>query len=205
MWNNTKKIIKKIKQLKNNNQVFTVQLIDTIAKAIRTNVIDCTDRDILTPITGITNKFGITVYHTDDLKLNEIGNLYINHTVARNKNKNKLILLQKNETLYTQRYATAHLLGDYLFHYINSEHEIENLEYIRHCKPYNTGVQNRISQQFAMAILLPSQQFINEHNYALTVDNTKGYVIKHLAKQFQVTDVMVERKIHELRQRQKKT
>lgn len=203
MPNNAKKIIKKIRNLNKKNQQFSDKLVDTIVSAIRKDVVNHEDRDGAVPITAVTNKFGIAIIHTDEIDPVETGILYVNHEESKKRHKNGVIFLRTEASLYAQRYATAHLLGDYLLNYTGNPPEIEKRQYVKHCRNWNTGLQNRIAQKFATAMLMPTGLFIKEHNLAIEIDNDRAYVIGYLSKRFQVSESLIERKIYELRQRQK--
>lgn len=191
-------LLEEIRGRAKGNSKFTMKEIDRIAESILYDIIECNTLDP-TPIIKIAEAFGLSVYQSEKLDKRHSGNIHIHDKKCDKVGKDKIIMVDKNDSLLQQRFVIAHELGHYLFDYLGSEYEYNNKEYsCPYLKDNHEGESEQRANRFAAALLMPKDMFINEHNNAVDVDNRKIYVIKYLSKLFKVKESSIAKRIIEV-------
>lgn len=183
--------------LKHNN--YTLQEIDNIAYDIL-RIFGFDSKDIPTPIIKIAKKFG---FKTGEKTLNNklSGDIYINGDTKKIFGSDKVILVNKNEHFFHQRFVIAHELAHYLFdflgnpEYINNNNQFTDTYYRNnHDRP-----EEVIANRFAASILMPKKLFVKQYYIALDVGLKDCFVIDFLSRFFETSPDSIEKRIKEVR------
>lgn len=144
-----------------------------------------------TSIVEIASKFGFKVYNKK-FKENISGKIYINGQTKEKYGSNKVILVNKNDSLSSKRLTVARELSFYLFNIICNENLSDKKALIE--DTYIAGNKDDIYEEVAINILLPDKEFC-----PLFLKKTRFGRLKvaedSLASHFQVPKSLVKRKI----------
>lgn len=182
------------KNLKEKREEFTTPVIARTAEDIL-KALDFYNIRSSTPIIKITEAFGIKPYKVipDDNSIQ--GQLFINGTTKDLYGQDKVIVINKKNHLYFNRFVVARQLAVFLFNF-KEEQEYKNKQKVfidtykgEFCKDY---------ERFATEILMPTEMFIKQHDIAVEEDNRHIFVIMYLSRYFEVPEYFVERRIYEL-------
>lgn len=182
--------------IKHNN--YTLKEIDDIAYKIL-HIFDVRTKNISTPIVKISKKFGFKICKKA-LDVNLSGDIFINGNTCYQFNHDKVILVNKNDELYHQRFVIAHELAHYLFDFLgNPDYFDKNVLY---SDTYFRNNHNRpeelIANRFAASILMPSDLFIEQYQIALETGLKDFFVIKYLSEFFETSLDSIEKRIEEV-------
>lgn len=177
---------------------YSLSEIDMLAKEILSNV-SYYSKDCATPIVKIAKEFGFVTYK-ETLNDGLSGDIYINGKTKEEYKSDKIILVNKGDELFHQRFVVAHELAHYLFDFLG------NVEYKDITKKfsdtYYKNMHETTSEQranrFAAAILMPEDSFIKQYNIAKSIDKNRMFVIMYLSRFFETTMNSIERRIAEV-------
>lgn len=193
-----KELINKLEQNHLIKHEYSLVEIDIIAKEILSKL-SYYSEDSATPIVKIAKEFGFITYREtldDDLS----GDIYINGKTKEEYKNDRIILVNKNDELFHQRFVVAHELAHYLFDFLGNEKYKDTS--IRFSATYYKNMHETISEQranrFAAAILMPGDSFIKQYNIAKNIDKNRMFVIMYLSRFFETTMSSIERRIAEV-------
>lgn len=180
------------------NYEYSLSEIDIVAKEILSKIVYYSE-DSATPIVKIAKEFGFITYK-ETLDDGLSGDIYINGKTEEEYKNNRIILVNKNDELFHQRFVVAHELAHYLFDFLgNSDYTDKS---IRFSDTYYKNMHESISEQranrFAAAILMPEESFIKQYNIAKNIDKNRMFVIMYLSRFFETTMSSIERRIAEV-------
>lgn len=183
-----------LKNLEEKRENFTTSLIIKTAEDIL-KALDFYNIRNSTPIIKITKAFGIKPYKVIPNDNNIEGQLFINGTTKDLYGQDKVIVVNKKNHLYFNRFVIARQLAVFLFNFKkNDEYRDKQRVFIDTYK----GEFHKDYERFATEILIPTEMFIKQHDIAVEVDNRRIFVIMYLSRYFEVTEYFVERRIYEL-------
>lgn len=183
-----------LKNLKEKREEFTTPVIDRTAEDILKALNFYNIRNS-TPINKIAKKFEITPYYGEMNKNNIKGCLYVNGTTKQIYGQDRVIIVNRNNCTYFNRFIVARQLAVFLLNfkendgYINKEKVFIDEYKGEDCKDY---------ERFATEILMPRDMFIKQYNIAVEEDGRHIFVIMYLSRYFEVSEYLVERRIYEL-------
>lgn len=201
MNNKLKALLEDITKKKKDGYDFEMKEIDTIAEAVRDSIMEHNTIEP-TPIVKISETFDIPVFQTQYISKEHSGDIHIHDEKCDKVKEEKIILVDKNETLEQQRFVIAHELAHYLFDYIGSDYQINNKPYTcPYLKNNHEGEAEKRANRFAASLLMPKHIFIQAHNNAVDIDDRRIYVIKYLSRLFQVKEASIIKRIKEVTER----
>lgn len=183
-----------LRNLEEKRENFTTSLIIKTAEDIL-KATGFYNRNIAIPINKIVKNFGITPYKEKMKKSNIYGCLYVNGTTIQIYRQDKIIIVNKNNSTYFNRFIVARQLAVFLLNFKENDGYSDKQKVFideykdEYCKDY---------QRFATEILMPTDMFIKQHDIAVEEDNRRIFVIMYLSRYFEVPEYFVERRIYEL-------
>lgn len=159
--------------------------------------------DIQAPpqIVNIAQDFGFFVAKQPILKENESGNIYIGGTTKEVYNHDKVIIAEKREEYFHQRFIVAHELGHYLMDYLSNPEYTNNPGRL-FSKPYfkqnHNSKEELRTDRFAVELLMPARLFSAMYIRAVERYYNRCYTIAYLSSFFKVRKSRVERRILEI-------
>lgn len=160
--------------------------------------------DSSTPVVRLADALGIPTYQTH-LDKAVHGRTIIGADKHKIPNKEVIILVNNEDSLYRQRFAVAHELGHYILDYKLSgdrssksqsesfstrlPEDAEDQETIR--KEYNADA-------FGIELLLPEQLFLEEYSRAYEDCDDPVYIVSYLSAFFKVEEYRVINRIREI-------
>ncbi len=152
-----------------------------------------------TPIVKIAKEFEFKTYK-ETLRDGQSGDIHINGETAEKYGHDKIILVNKNEDLFHQRFVVAHELAHYLFEFLgNSDYSDSNEIFVdAYYKNKHETPQERRANKFAAAILMPEELFIKQYNIAKSVDSNRLFTIQYLSRFFETSIASIEMRIMEV-------
>lgn len=181
---------------KHNN--YTLSEIDNIAYDIL-STFGFMSKNISTPIVKIAKQFGFNSYK---ILLNDrqSGCIYINGETFEKYGENQIILVNKKEALYHQRFVIAHELAHYLFDFVgNPAYSNKDIQY---SDTYYRDKHNRpeelIANRFAASLLMPRDLFIRQYQIAKRTDANRMFIIMYLSKFFETSMDSIVKRIEEV-------
>lgn len=150
-----------------------------------------------TPIVKIAKQFGIKTYKES---LNESGDININGETEKKYGHDKVILVNKEEELFHQRFVVAHELAHYLFDFIGNEKYNDKtiLFADTYQKDKHETIQEKRANTFAAEIMMPKELFIEQYNKARVVDSSHIFVFTYLSRYFETSIESIEKRIMEV-------
>ncbi|MCM1543574.1 MAG: ImmA/IrrE family metallo-endopeptidase, partial [Blautia sp.] len=150
-----------------------------------------------TPIVKIAKDFDFITYKES---LTESGDININGETFAKYGHDKIILVNKNDEIYHQRFVVAHELAHYLFEFIgNPEYQDKEIMFAdtyqrdRHETP-----QERRANTFAAEIMMPRELFIRQYNVARNEDNNRMFILMYLSRYFETSIDSIEKRFLEV-------
>lgn len=192
------KLINRLEQNHIKKHEYSLAEIDIIAKEILSKI-SYYSEDSATPIVKIAKEFGFITYREtldDDLS----GDIYINGKTKDEYDNDRIILVNKNDELFHQRFVVAHELAHYLFDFLgNDEYKDTSIKFSdTYYKNMHETVSEQRANRFAAAILMPEDAFIKQYNLAKSIDKNRMFVITYLSRFFETTMSSIERRIAEV-------
>lgn len=185
--------------------------IETIAENLLNNILKndhniehIKANNIAVPIVGISNHFGFKNFDGDFSNLsnnlsqyrNASGMIAINSDFKKIYDSDKILILNKNETLEHSRFTIAHELGHYLFDF-NETTQYTYTDFYRTEEAYKDEKEKRASR-FAAALLMPKESFINQYNQLKSL--TYYEIVNKLSEIFIVSTTAIDLRIKELKE-----
>lgn len=181
---------------KHNNYTFLE--IDDIANKIL-STFGFISKNISTPIVKIAKEFGFNSYKTS-LDNGQSGCIYINGKTFEKYGKDSIILVNREEELYHQRFVIAHELAHYLFDfvgnpvYFNKDIQFSDTYYRdKHNRPEELN-----ANRFAASLLMPRDLFIRQYQIAKRTDANRMFIIMYLSKFFETSMDSIVKRIEEV-------
>lgn len=177
---------------------YKLQEIDDIAYEIL-NIFEVNLKNISTPIVKIAKAFD---FKTGEKALDVMlsGDIYINGNTADVYGHNKVILVNKNEQLFHQRFVIAHELAHYLFDFLgNPDYFDESIQFSdTYYRDDHDRPEEIIANRFAASILMPKKLFVYQFQTALDTGLKDYFVINYLSKFFETSFDSIEKRIKEV-------
>lgn len=154
-----------------------------------------------TPIVRIAKDFNFKTYKEvlDDNNLS--GDININGDTLAKYGHKQVILVNKNDELFHQRFVVAHELGHYLFDYLgNSKYaDDENIKFSdTYYKNQHETLEEKRANRFAADIMMPKELFIKQYNIARNADSNRLFAIIYLSRFFETSMESIEKRIMEV-------
>lgn len=150
-----------------------------------------------TPIVKIAKMFDFKTYKEP---LSESGDININGDTKQKYGHDKVILVNRNEELFHQRFVVAHELAHYLFDFLgNSAYEDINILFAdTYEKDRHETLQEKRANTFAAEIMMPKDLFITQYNVARREVNNHMFIVLYLSKYFETSVESIEKRIKEV-------
>lgn len=150
-----------------------------------------------TPIVKIAKMFDFKTYKES---LRESGDININGETKQKYGHDKVILVNKNEELFHQRFVVAHELAHYLFDFLgNSTYEDKNILFAdTYEKDKHETLQEKRANTFAAEIMMPKELFIKQYNVARREVNNHMFIVLYLSRYFETSVESIEKRIKEV-------
>lgn len=191
-------LIKKIKKHNRNKHEYSMLEINDIAIDI-INTLDYYPIDGAIPIVKIAKTFDFVTYK-ESLKDNLSGDISINGDTEKEYGNNRVILVNKHDDLFHQRFVVAHELAHYLFDFLGNKKYADLNK--RFSDTYYKDMHDTVSEiranKFAASILMPEDVFIKQYLIAKNIDKDRMFVIMYLSRFFETTMNSIERRIAEV-------
>lgn len=188
----------KLRNANQRNETYSLENIENWAELLWHECGLC-DEFNATPIVKIAKLFNFAVFQTDKLQKEYDGTICVNCEGYVTQGYEKLILIDSYKELFQQRFVVAHELGHYLFEYLGSELEKDNIEFVR---PYRKNNHEDLAEQqanrFASCILMPKKIFAAEYNKLLNQNKDQFFIIRYLSRYFQVKEESVKIRVREV-------
>lgn len=157
------------------------------------------NEDDSVPIIKIVKDFGFKAYKEtldDDLS----GDIYINGNTFEEYGHCKVIVVNRNDEFYHQRFVIAHELGHYLFDFLGkTEFADPTVKFTNtYRKNEHMSFSEQIANRFAASILMPENAFIKQYNIAHEIDSSRMFIIMYLSRFFETTIDSIEKRIWEV-------
>lgn len=177
---------------------YTLVDMSNIANDILYNVEYYSDR-CATPIVKIVKGFGFQPYK-ETMEDGLSGDIYINGDTYNEYGHAQVILVNKKEELFHQRFVMAHELGHYLFDFLgNPKYYDKNIKFTNeYRRDQHETLEEKRANLFAANLLMPRNAFIKQYRIALNADKRPLFLLIYLSKFFEVTIESVERRIIEV-------
>lgn len=184
-----------LKNLKEKREDFNTEIITRAAEDIL-KALGFYNKRMSTPIIKIAKAFGVEPYKVKPNDNNIEGQLFINGTTKDLYGQDRVIVVNKKNDLYFNRFVIARQLAVFLFNF-KEQQEYKNKQNVfivtyyseEYCKDY---------ERFATEILMPIKMFVRVYNIAVEVYHKHMFIIKYLSRYFEVPEYLVERRIYEL-------
>lgn len=184
-----------LKNLKEKREDFNTEIITRTAEDIL-KALGFYNKRMSTPIIKISEAFGVKPYKVSPNDNNIEGQLFINGTTKDLYGQDKVIVVNKKNDLYFNRFVVARQLAVFLFNFKEKEEYkdkknvfIDTYYSEEYCKNY---------ERFATEILMPIKMFVKQYNIAVEEFHNHMFIIIYLSRYFEVPEYLVERRIYEL-------
>lgn len=154
------------------------------------------------PIVRIIHAFDIAGIKAINVPNDMYGSIFIGGNTKEYYNNDKVIVVEKSETLQHQRLIIAHELAHYFLDYLG------NTEYMDKDKAYSkmyyknnnkNDIKDIRADIFAIELLMPIKTFTFEYVKAMKKSNyNKIYTIAYLSKLFEVPEGCVIKRINDI-------
>lgn len=150
-----------------------------------------------TPIVKIAKLFDFKTYKES---LNESGDININGETKKKYGHDKVILVNKSDELFHQRFVVAHELAHYLFDFLgNVTYEDKNILFAdTYEKDKHETPQEQRANTFAAEIMMPKGLFIQQYNVARREENNHMFIVMYLSRYFETSVESIEKRIVEV-------
>lgn len=150
-----------------------------------------------TPIVKIARMFDFITYKE---QLFESGDININGDTKKKYGHDKIILVNKKEELFHQRFVVAHELAHFLFDFLgNIKYEDKNILFAdTYQKDKHETLQEKRANTFAAEIMMPKDLFIKQYNIASLKENTHMFIVMYLSEYFETSIDSIEKRIMEV-------
>ncbi len=198
-WRITMELKELLKYLKNKNQTeeeYSLREIRNITNDILSMSFNYSGR-CATPIVKIAKLFDFKIYKES---LNESGDININGETRKKYGHDKVILVNRDEELFHQRFVVAHELAHYLFDYLgNAKYRDKDILFAdTYQKDRHETPQEKRANTFAAEIMMPKELFIKQYNVAKVTDSNHMFIVMYLSRYFETSIESIERRIMEV-------
>lgn len=191
-------LIKDLKEFKQKNIEYTFEQIREVANKILSEADYYSNRGA-TPIVKIAKDFNFKTFkQTLPTKLS--GDIYINGDTFEKYGHSRVILVNKTEQLFHQRFVVAHELAHYLFEYLGDPlYNDLNIKFSdTYFRDQHETIQEKRANYFAAEILMPSKLFIKQYRLAEDLDEGTLFTYMYLSKFFETSVDSIQRRIKEV-------
>lgn len=177
---------------------YSLKEIDDVAYDLL-NIFDIFNKKTSIPIVKIVKAFNFKTY-TESLSDKLSGDIYINGDTKQKYGHNKIILVNKNESFFHQRFVIAHELAHYLFDFLGKNKYLDSLIKFSdtYYKNQHETPEEKRANRFAASLLMPEKIFIEQYNIAKKEDCNELFVILYLSQFFQTPTDSIEKRIWEV-------
>ena len=150
-----------------------------------------------TPIVKIAKEFNFKTYKET---LKDSGDIHINGETAVKYGHDKIILVNRNDELFHQRFVVAHELAHYLFDFLgNVKYQDKNILFTdTYQKDKHETPQEKRANTFAAEIMMPKSLFIKQYNIAKVTESNHMFIVMYLSRYFETSIESIERRITEV-------
>lgn len=194
-----RKLLSKLEQKNKENYTFSMMEIDEIAMEIL-SILGYRFENTSTPIVKIVKQFDFKAYSEYMEDRNLSGDISINGNTMDTYGHNQVIIVNKMDELYHQRFVAAHELGHYLFDFLGNQKYADrtvrfNAAYYK--DKHDTADEKR-ANRFAASILMPKDLFIKQYNVARNTDSNPLFIPVYLSRYFETSVSSIEKRIIDL-------
>ena len=191
-------LIKELEEKNKNGHEYSLGEIREIANNILKEI-DYYSGCGATPIVKIAKEFDFKTYK-EELKDNKSGDIHINGETAEKYGHDKIILVNKEDELFHQRFVVAHELAHYLFEFLgNPEYTNKKIQFAdTYRKNMHETPQEKRANTFAAEILMPAELFIKQYHIAKKIDNNRMFLLMYLSRFFETSIDSIEKRIMEV-------
>lgn len=152
-----------------------------------------------TPIVKIAKEFDFKTYR-ETLKNGKSGDIHINGETKDKYGHDKVILVNKKDELFHQRFVVAHELAHYLFEFLgNNDYLDSNIIFVdTYKKDKHETPQEKRANAFAAEIMMPSELFVKQYNIARREDNNRIFILMYLSRFFETSIDSIEKRLMEV-------
>lgn len=152
-----------------------------------------------TPIVKIAKEFNFKTYK-ETLKDGKSGDIYINGETLEKYGHDKIILVNKYEELYHQRFVVAHELAHYLFEFLGNPQYTDSKVVFSdtYWKNQHETIQEKRANSFAAEIMMPRDLFIKQYHIARRENNNRMFILMYLSRFFETSIDSIEKRLMEV-------
>lgn len=188
-------------ELKEKNKTgydYSLKEISEIANDILKSIDYYTGRGA-TPIVKIAKEFGFKTYK-ETLKNEKSGDIHINGETKEKYGHDKIILVNKRDELFHQRFVVAHELAHYLFEFLGNPNyaNSNNIFVDTYQKDQHETLQEKRANAFAAEIMMPKKLFIEQYYIARREDDNRIFILMYLSRFFETSIDSIEKRITEV-------
>lgn len=150
-----------------------------------------------TPIVKIAKNFDFKAYRES---LDESGDININGETSQKYGYNQVILVNKDDQPFHQRFVVAHELAHYFFDFLgNPKYEDISIQFVdTYKKDKHETPQEKRASTFAAEIMMPKELFIRQYKVARQEDSNRMFILMYLSRYFETSIDSIERRIVEV-------
>lgn len=191
-------LIRELRTKNENGYEYSLKEITQIANDIL-NKIDYYSGRGATPIVKIAKEFDFKTYK-ETLKNGKSGDIHINGETKEKYGHDKIILVNKKDELFHQRFVVAHELAHYLFEFLgNPEYSDSNVIFVdTYKKDQHETPQEKRANAFAAEIMMPRDLFIKQYCIARREDSNRMFILMYLSRFFETSIDSIEKRIMEV-------
>ena len=191
-------LIRELKTKNENGYEYSLKEITQIANDILGEIDYYSGRGA-TPIVKIAKEFDFKTYK-ETLKNGKSGDIHINGETKKKYGHDKIILVNKKDELFHQRFVVAHELAHYLFEFLgNPEYSDSNIIFVdTYKKDQHETPQEKRANAFAAEIMMPRDLFIKQYYIARREDSNRMFILMYLSRFFETSIDSIEKRIVEV-------
>ena len=192
------KLINELRTKNKNGYDYSLSEIANIANNILKEIDYYSGRGA-TPIVKIAKEFDFKTYK-ESLKNGKSGDIHINGDTAERYGHDKVILVNKNDELYHQRFVVAHELAHYLFEFLGNPNyaNSDTIFVDTYQKDQHETQQEKRANAFAAEIMMPKDLFIKQYYIARREESTRMFILMYLSRFFETSIESIEKRIMEV-------
>lgn len=177
---------------------YSLKEIDNVAYDLL-NIFEIYNKKTSIPIVKIVKAFNFKTY-TETLTDKLSGDIYINGDTEQKYGYNRIILVNKKESFFHQRFVIAHELAHYLFDFLGENKYFDPIIKFSdtYYKNQHETPEEKRANRFAASLLMPEKIFIEQYKIAKNEDCNELFVILYLSEFFQTPTDSIEKRIWEV-------
>lgn len=198
VMNTTKELLKNLQEKNSSKHTYSVNEIDSVAKTIL-KIFNLYSKRTSIPIVKIAKGFNFKTYR-ETLPDGLSGDIYINGTTNKDYGHNRIILVNKKEPFFHQRFVIAHELAHFLFDFLGQAKygDVAIKFSDTYYKNQHETAEEKRANRFAASILMPDNIFYEQYNIARKENGNKLYAILYLSQFFETPIESIEKRIQEV-------